>query len=181
MAKPARKSRTGPKLPYARIERAVEYRMLGYKWGEIETLVGIPHSTLMRWYATPDWKAMEADWQAQDPLVRRAKAVLAKALMVELGKKVPNTALAERILAPRVNGDGDGPGPSGYTAHPGVVLLPLQNKGLESKTPAQVLMQPAPVAPVPEPPPPLTKPGKRMAKQRHKNAGTRRRVVGPDE
>lgn len=86
------------------MERAVELRMLGFKWGEIERVTKTPHSTLMRWYATEDWKAMEEDWRVRDPLARRAKAVLAKALMIELEKKDPNTALAERIWF----GSGDG-------------------------------------------------------------------------
>ncbi len=142
----ARQRRRGPKLPFARMERAVELRFLGYKWGEIEKATNTPHSTLMRWYATEDWKAMEADWLAHDPLVRRAKAVLGKALLQDLlGKKSgrPDTSLAERILALR----GSGEGPGGYMAHPGVVLLPMQNKGLESRPPTQVLMPPPAVAP----------------------------------
>lgn len=166
------RGRPGHALPYARMERAVEYRMLGYKWGDIERIVGIPHSTLMRWYSLPDWKAMEADWQAQDPLVRRAKAVLAKALAVELAKRVPNTALAERILAPHGNG-GEG-GEASYLAHPGVVLLPMKDKGLESRPPTQVLMQPAPEMPAP----PAVEP---KPKRRPPGPKGKRRVAGPDE
>lgn len=176
MARQPPKGRHGPKLPYARIERAVEYKMLGYKWGEIEKLLAVPHSTLMRWYALPDWKVFEEDWLAQDPLVRRAKAVLAKKLAVEFAKKDPDTALAERILAPRGNGDGDGAG-AGLTAHPGVIIVPMQNRGLESRPPTQVLLQQPTPAPGP-PPPESPKPKARKPAPAEKG---KRRIVGPDE
>jgi hypothetical protein len=81
------------------MERAVELKLLGFEWGEIARLTNTPNGTLWRWYATDDWKAMEADWLARDPVVRRAKAVVAQKLAYELTKKNPDTALAERILA----------------------------------------------------------------------------------
>lgn len=164
------------------MERAVELRLLGAKWGEIERALNVPMGTLMRWQALPEWKVIEADWLAQDVLVRRAKAVVGRALLEELlTKGKPDTGLAERILAPRGNGDSGELFPGGYSAHPGVVILPMQNQGLESKPATQVLMQPTRPAPAPEPPPPPTKPGKRMAKESRKNPAQRRRVAGPDE
>lgn len=166
--------RPGPKLPLGRMERAVEYKMLGYKWVEIARITGTPYDTLIRWQRTVEWKAMEEEWLAQDPLVRRAKAVLAKALAVELAKRVPNTALAERILAPRGNGDGEGlAGPVGARY---IVELPMMEKGLRSKPPTQVLMPPSSVTePEPEPAP---KPKSRKPPPPGKG---KRRIVGPDE
>lgn len=168
MAKKSKKD--GPKLPLARMERAVEFRMLGYKWGEIEKLTRTPIGTLWRWAALPEWKQLEDEWARQDPIARRARAVVARALMHDLASKGrPDTALAERLLA---KSDGDGEGAGGFGSA-GVILLPLQNKGLESKPATQVLIAP----PKPPEPPPVSieKP------PAGKKPTGKRRVVGPDE
>lgn len=137
------------------MERAVELKLLGFKWGEIEKATSTPHSTIMRWYATEEWKTMEADWLARDPLARLAKAIIGKALMQEFLKKGrPDTALAERILARYGNGDGVG---QGY----GIVLVPLQDKGLASRPTTQVLVEPS--------------------RKECRPTARRRRVVGPDD
>ncbi len=151
--------RSGPRLPFARMERAVELKMLGFKWGDIETATNTPYDTLIRWYSTPDWKAMEADWLARDPLVRLAKAVIEKALMQDFLKKGrPDTALAERILARYGNGEGLG---QGYVAQAGIVVVPMQDKGLASRPTTQVLVEPP--------------------RKEYRPTTRRRRIVGPDE
>jgi hypothetical protein len=144
---------------------------LGYQWGEIERRTNTPRKTLWRWSQRPEWAQMERDWLEQDPLVRRAKAVVARALDHDLHRKGrPDTSLAERILAPRGNGNGEG---VGYSAHPGVVLLPMKDTGLESRPATQVLMQAPPMpAPAPQAPP------KRVSKRGRPG---RPRVAGPDE
>jgi len=167
-----RQRRRGPKIPFARMERAVELKFLGFKWGEIERATNTPHSTLMRWYATEEWKAMEAEWLAHDPLLRQARAVLSNALKYELLKKGrPDTSLAERIFAQRGNGDIRG----GYAAHPGIVILPMEDHGLKSRPATEVLLDLPAAAQLAGRPPETQRSGKGMA------APTRRRAAGPDE
>jgi len=175
----ARQSRPGPKLPLDRIERAVEYHLLGYKWGEIELLLHVAHSTLMRWYATPVWKAMAADWQARDTLSGLTRAVLSKALRHEFSKKgPPDTSLAERLytLARENREDNES---DGFRGQGGIVLLPMQNKGLESRPPMQVLMPPRTEQNWPSEG--ESREQRTECTKRAKGDQQRRRAAGPDE
>lgn len=161
------------------MERAVELYCLNFKWGEIARLTNTPYDTLMRWQRTSEWQAMVKEWRAQDPLVRRAKAVIARGLGYDFLKRGrPDTSLAERIIGPRGNGEGAEGG--GGIVREYYADLPALTDGLESKgMPPGLLPEPAPPAALSRPDQPKRASG--VKKSTPKGGPKRRRVVGPDE
>lgn len=156
-------------------------RIEGQSWAEIARSTGVGYSTLMEWRLLPQWEQARLRVLSAVPeaLLYKARRVYEKRLDHELTRKVPDVTVAREIVSwydeRLFRGGPDGDPPGGYAAHPGVVILPMQNQGLESRPATQVLVAPSkpPAAPSPA-----------LAETPRKEYGPttrRRRIVGPDE
>jgi hypothetical protein len=182
--KPHKNGKPGPKRNPDLMELAVHLRLRGQSWRQVARAVGVALSTVIDWKDSDEWKAIRerlANGRA-DRLVHLSFEVLARKLGRELTRANPDTSLAEKLwdrtMGPPPGEDGDYPrtGVPGAMNH--IVVLPVMDKGLESKPATQVLIQPPPAEPAP-PAAPAPAPGRKAP--RAKPSPHKRTAAGPDE
>jgi hypothetical protein len=181
--KPHKNGKPGPKRDPDLMELAVHLRLRGQSWRQVSRGAGVALSTLMDWKDSEEWKAIRerlASGRA-DKLVHLSFEVLARKLGRELARKNPDTSLAEKLwdrtMGPPAGDDGEYPRTGVPPATNHIVVLPVMDKGLESKPATQVLIAP-PAEPAP-PAAPAPAPGRKAPHA--KPSPHKRTAAGPDE
>jgi len=183
------KEKPGPKANTDLMELAVQLRLRGLNWLQVSRLARVPYRTLMDWQKTTEWEALREKVAsgAAGRLTHVSFELLAEMVVAELGKKGKrDPSLAKWWIEHSARRNGDDEGGFGGLSGPGVVFLPMQNRGLESRPATQVLLPPEASRPAPQTPEKKDistrlKSDKNPVKTPRPKPGARRRVAGPDE
>ncbi len=172
------KQDAGPKRNDDLMDYCALLRIERRSWAEIARATGVGYSTLMEWRLLPEFEQARLRVLSAVPesVLFKARRVYEKRLNHELTRKVPDVAVAreilswydERIFRPGAEGNGGTGRPTAGAAVQ--IYLPVQNQGLASQPPADILIPRAPAPEASAPAAGTRKPGK-----------TRRRIVAEGE